>query len=1000
MSFRMPSAQGLPRPPRLGRGPKLLLPLVIAAVVLLTLGSVFTSFYTDLLWFRSVEFSKVFTTQLRTRLLLFVVFGLITAVVVAANVLVAYRVRPPFRPLSAEQQGLERYRVGIDPYRRWVLLAAAGVLGLMAGSSAASRWNVWLLWRNAVPFGQKDPQFGKDISYFTFTYPFQRFLLGFAFFVVVLSLLAAAATHYLYGGLRLQSPGDKLTPAAQAHLSVLLGVFVLLKAAAYWLDRFGLSFSRRGFVNTGASYTDINAVLPAKTILIFVAMICAALFFANVFSRGWALPSIGLGLLALCALLIGGLYPAVIQQFQVKPSEVDKERVYIERHIAATRTAYGIRPGADVDFKDYGGTLSGDVQSLRADKVTLPNVRLVDPNIVQQTYQQLQGFRNYYLFPDVLDIDRYNLGGVKREQVVAVRDINVNGLTPNQQNWINSHLVYTHGYGIVAAPSGTVDADGKPQFTESDIPRRGSLNITQPRVYFGENSPPYSVVGAPGRTTPRELDYPTSDESAQQKNTYDGRGGVEMGSRFRQLLYAYRFREKNLVLSSGVNSDSKILYIREPRARVQKVAPWLTVDGDPYPTVVNGRIVWILDGYTTTDGYPYSERRLLGDLTADALTRNSSSVAAQGQREVNYIRNSVKAVVDAYDGTVTLYRWGQRDPVLETWAKAFPGIIKDNPGAELRAHFRYPEDLFKVQRDLLTKFHVSDPNAFYTGSDYWKVPPDPTKTAGSADQPPYYLTMGLPGDRTSTFRLTSALVANARPNMAAFMTAESDPTTPTYGRLTVLQLPSNTQADGPGQVANNFESFTPAATELSLLRRGGSDVDLGNLLTLPLGGGLVYIQPVYVKATGATSYPTMKRVLVQFNGVISYKPTLSAALDEVFKTTTTTPPPDDPGSGSGPPAGGNVNAAVRSAIADASKAYADGQTALKAGNFTAYGEAQTRLQAALQRLSSLSRAPVATPTPSPSPTGTLAPSPTPPGTQPTGSPSPLASPAAFFPRLR
>jgi uncharacterized protein len=987
MTFRMPSGQGLPRPRRLGRGPKLLLPMVLLVVAALTLGSVFTSFYTDLLWFRSVNFSRVFTTQLRTRLLLFAVFGALTAVVVAVNVVVAYRLRPPFRPISAEQQGLERYRVGLDPYRRWILLGVAGLLGLMAGSSAGSHWSTWLLWRNAVPFGQTDPQFHKDISYFTFTYPFQRFLLGFAFFIVVLSLLAAAAAHYLYGGLRLQSPGDKLTPAARAHVSVLLGFFVLLKAAAYWLDRYGLSFSRRGFVNTGASYTDINAVLPAKTILIFVALICAALFFANVFSKGWALPSIGLGLLALCALLIGGLYPAIIQQFQVKPSEVDKERVYINRHIAATRAAYGIRPGSDVSFQNYGGTLAGNLQTLRSDKVTLPNVRLVDPNIVQQTYQQLQGFKNFYAFPDVLDIDRYNLGGTQQEQVVAVRDINVGGLTANQQNWINSHLVYTHGYGIVAAPSNIVDADGKPQFNESDIPVRGNLNVTQPRVYFGENSPTYSVVGAPGKSTPRELDYPTSGASGQQKNTYDGKGGVAMGSRMRQLLYAIRFKEKNLLLSSGVNSDSRILYIREPRARVQKVAPWLTVDGDSYPAVVNGRIVWILDGYTTSDGYPYSERRVLGDVTADALTRTSSSVAAQGQREVNYIRNSVKAVVDAYDGSVKLYRWGPRDPVLETWAKAFPGIIQDTATIppELRAHFRYPEDFFKVQRDLLTKFHVTDPAAFYSGSDYWKVPADPTKTAGSADQPPYYLTMGLPGDAVPSFRLTSALVANARPNMAAFVAVNSDPAGPTYGKITVLQLPSNTQADGPGQVANNFESFTPAATELSLLRRGGSDVDLGNLLTLPLGGGLIYIEPVYVKSTGATSYPTLKRVLVEFNGAISYKPTLSEALDQVFKTTTSTPP----SSGGTGPVTGNLSTAVKSAIAQASQAYADGQAALKAGDFSAYGQAQSRLQATLGRLTALTRA---TPTPTPTPTGSGSPTP---GTTPSATPSTAVSPAAL-----
>jgi len=957
MSFRMPSPSGLPRLPRLRRGPRFVLPLILLIITALVIGGIVTNLYTDLLWFRSVHYTEVFATRLRTQLMLFIVFGLLTAVVVGANLVIAYRLRPPFRPLSAEQQGLERYRVTLDPYRRRVLIVIVVLLGILSGSSAAGRWGTWLMWRNAVSFGRKDAQFGKDISYFTFTYPFQRFLLGFAFFVVVLSLVAAAAAHYLYGGLRIQSPGDKLTPAARAHLSVLLGVFVLLKAVAYWLDRYGLAYSKRGFVDTGASYTDINAVLPAKTILVFVALICAALFFANLFSRGWALPSIGLGLLVLCALLIGGVYPAIIQQFQVRPSEVDKERAYISRHIAATRDAYGLQLGKNVVIQPYGGTTTGDVKALRADKATLPNVRVLDPNIVQQTYQQLQGFRNFYAFPDVLDVDRYLQNGQPQEQVVAVRDINVDGLTSNQQNWINSHLVYTHGYGFVAAPSDRVDSDGKPQFSESDIPVKGNLNLRQPRVYFGENSPTYSVVGAPGKAAARELDFPTSTGTGQQRNTYDGSGGVTMGSRFRQALYALRFHEKNLVLSSGVNSDSRILYVREPRERVRKVAPWLTVDGDPYPAVVGGRVVWILDGYTTSDGYPYSERRTLGDVTADALTRSSSSVTAQGQVQVNYIRNSVKAVVDAYDGTVSLYKWGATDPVLETWAKAFPGTVKPTSAvpADLRAHFRYPEDLFKVQRDLLTKFHISDPGAFYNGSDYWKVPPDPTKSAGSADQPPYYLTLGMPGDPRATFRLTSALVANARPNMAAFLAVNSDPDSADYGKITVLQLPSNTQADGPGQVANNFESYTPAATELSLLRRGGSDVELGNLLTLPLGGGLIYIEPVFVKSTGATSYPTFKRALVQFNNKIAYKPTLGEALDEIFGTSTTTVTPPTTTPPTGPRVTGNVNAAVRVAIADASKAYADGQAALKANNFAAYGQAQARLSAALQRLSSLTQ---------------------------------------------
>jgi len=988
MSFRMPSSQGLPRMPRVGQGPKRLGPLVVLAVALIALVGVLTSVYTDLLWFRSVGFSSIFTTRLTTQLLLFAVFGILTAILVGANIVVAYRLRPPFRPLSPEQQGLERYRVALDPYRRWALLVVVGLLGLMSGSSSASHWQTWLLWRNAVPFGQRDQQFNRDISYFTFTYPFQRFLLGYLFFVVVLSLLAAAAVHYLYGGLRLQTPGDKLTPSARAHLSVLLGIFVLLKAVAYWLDRYGLSFSTRGFVNTGASYTDINAVLPAKTILVFVALICSLLFFANLFSRGWLLPSIGLGLLVLCAVLIGGVYPAVIQRFQVKPSEADRESPYISRHIAATRQAYGLVPGAkgDTDSEDYPGTPTSAVSALRGNKATLPNVRLLDPNVLEPTFQQLQGFKSFYTFPDTLDVDRYDIGGSTQEQVVAVRELDTTGLNINQRNWINEHLVYTHGYGIVAAASNNVDSVGQPLFTQSGIdasgkPNQNTLGLNQPRIYFGEKSPAYSVVGAPGKSTPRELDFPTNSGSGQQNVTYTGTGGVDMGSTFRKAVYALHFKDKNLLLSSGVNADSRILYIREPRARVQKVAPFLTVDGDPYPAVVGGRIQWILDGYTTSDGYPYSERTQLGEVTADALTRTSTSVAAQAQSQVNYIRNSVKAVVDAYDGSVKLYQWGPRDPVLETWKKAFPRIVSPQAQipADLLAHLRYPEDLFKVQRDLLTKFHITDPGAFYNGSDYWVIPDDPTKEGTKADQPPYYLTLALPGQTAAKFQLTTALLANNKRNLAAFISADSDPASPTYGRITVLHIPGNAPVDGPGQVQNTFKSFTAASTELSLLSQQGSSVDYGNLLTLPLGGAMLYVEPVYVKSTGATSYPLLRRVLASYNGVIAYKPTLAEALDEVFKTTASPTLPTQ----TGPPVTGNLNVAVKVAITEANTAYAEGQTALRKGDFTAYGAAQNRLQTALRRLSQLTKT---TATPAPSPSGSPSPGATP-------SASPLAAPS-------
>jgi uncharacterized membrane protein (UPF0182 family) len=966
VSFRTPTTPGLPRLPR---APRLVGPVIGALVALLLVLGVLTSVYTDLLWFRSVDYSSVFATRLRTQLLLFVLFGLLLAVLVGANMAIAYRLRPPFRPLSLEQQNLERYRVAMEPYLTPLLFISAGVLGVLGGLSAAGRWRTWLLWRNAVPFGQRDAQFHRDISYFAFTYPFQRFLLGFLFFALIVSLLAAAAVHYLFGGLRLQTPGDRVSSAAQAHLSVLMGLFVLLKAVAYYLDRFGLAFSPRGVV-TGPSYTDVNAVLPAKTILVFVAVICAGLFFVTLFSNRGLWPAVGLGLMVLLAVLIGGVYPAIIQRFQVAPSEANKEAPYIARNIDATRKAYSLDR---VEQRPYAGVATGDLGKLRADQKTLPNIRLLDPNELQQTFQSLQSLKTFYTFADTLDIDRYTIGGRQTDQVVAVRELNPGGLPTD--NWINRHLVYTHGYGFVAAPGTQVDVEGRPKFSALNLPQQGAIEVTQPRIYFGESSPTYSVVGAPSGAPPGELDYPGSgtDTDEQVRNSYNGKGGVAMGSGFRRLLYAFHFREKNLLLSNGVNSASRILYIRNPRERVQKVAPYLRLDGDPYPAVVDGRILWILDGYTTSDGYPYSQRSSLGELTQDTTVTTSEAVVAQPRDQVNYIRNSVKATVDAYDGTVSLYAWDDKDPVLRTWMRAFPGTLKPKSdiSPDLEAHLRYPEDLFKVQRELLTRYHVARPLDFYNGTDFWKVPPDPTRKGTSISQPPYYLTVAVPGSDRASFSLTSPLVAKNRPNLTAFLAVNSDPGAD-YGKMTLLELPRNVQVNGPGQVANNFESDTDASKELTLFRGGGSKTVEANLLTLPVGNALLYVQPIYVQASGGESYPTLKRVFVAFgdNPKVGFAPTLSGALDQVFGVTGPTTPP--PGNGTPPPTGTAGNAALRQAIADANAAFLAGQEALKTGNFAAYGAAQARLKEALARAAAASgsgggASPSPSPTASPSP---------------------------------
>ena len=966
--FSFPRPQQVPRLSRRGR--RVLL-AVVALALLVLFGSAYVALETDYLWFQSVGFGSVFSRRLTTQIVLFFTFGVPFALLVGANVVTAYRLRPAHRPASQEQQQLEALRAVLHPFRVWILGAVLVVLVLITGSAATGRWKTWLQWRNGVSFGSKDPQFHRDISYYAFTLPMQRFLLGMLFAVVVVSLLAVLATAYLSGGLRPQTAGPKVTPAVRAHLSVLLGVFVLLKAWAYWLDRYGLNFSRRGFVNTGASYTDVHAVIPAKTILVVLAVICAGIFFANVRIRNWRLPAIAFGVMAIGAIVVGGVYPLLVQQFSVRPSEADKEAPYISRNIEQTRLAYGLQPNVTVKTKPYTGVHAGDAKALRGDQQTLPNLRLLDPTELPDTFQQLQGFKSFYTFPSTLDVDRYGAGDKQQEQVVAVRDINLDGLAAGQQSWINQHLVYTHGFGFVAAASNTVQADCTPVFDQSDIPPTGSLATGfEPRIYFGETSPTFSIVGAPSGSKDRELDYPDNSGIGQQNNTYQGKGGVSVGSTWRRLLYALRFKDKNLLFSSGVNGSSRILYVRDPRDRVAKVAPFLTLDSDPYPAIVGDRILWIVDGYTTTDGFPYAARTSLSSATNDTLaqTRGGRPVG-----EVNYIRNSVKATVDAYDGTVTLYQWGPRDAVLETWKKAFPGIVQPQSAipADLLAHLRYPEDLFKVQRTLLTKYHITDAHSFYAGTDYWLVPDDPTrelqKPQVKVPQPPYYLTLAMPGQASASFQLTTSLLQNRRPNLAAFVSVDSDPTSPDYGTMTVLQLPSNAQVNGPGQVANEFESFTPASTELSLLRNGGSRVDLGNLLTLPLGNSFLYVEPVYVKSAGATSFPTLKRVLVSFNGAIAYQPTLAAALDAVFGGSAPSPqPPGPPGGG-----GGTVSPSVASLIAQLSAAQATAQQALRDGDLAAYAVAEKRVATLIAQLAAEAKKPAAgaSPSPSPSPSG-------------------------------
>jgi uncharacterized membrane protein (UPF0182 family) len=991
VSFR-PS--GPARPPA-GRAPAALLrwPRLIAAVLatlvaIAVIVAIVAGIWTDYLWFGAVHYSSVFGITYGTRWAMFFVTGLFMVLVVGANAVLAYRLRPIYQPAPAADRASDAYRMAIDPHRRLLLGALLAAIGLIAGVTGAGAWRTWLLFVNQVPFPTTDPQFHMNLSFFVFTYPFIRLVLGYLFAAVLLSLLMAAGVHYLYGGLRLQGRRPRVTMAAQAHLFLLFGVFVLLKAVSYWFDRYGIDFSQRGTVTTGASYTDVNAVLPAKTVLAVIAILCALLFFAGAARRSAMLPAVGFGLLVLSAILIGGLYPAIIQQFVVKPNELAKESPYIQREINSTRQAYGIT-AATTAVQPYLATSTEPAAALGDQVAALPGLRLLDPDVVSPTFQQLQQVKSYYQFPDTLAMDRYRLPGdgpLPQDTVVAVRGMG--GPPAGQANWINTHLVYTHGFGFVAASANRIAPNGNPAFTESQIPPRGALRVRQPRVYFGQQENSYAIVGGTPGGHREELDYPTQNGAGQQNTTYEGHGGVAVGSPLRRLLYAVKFRELNILLSGAINGRSQILYDREPLARVAKIAPFLTLDGETYPVAADGQIWWVVDGYTSTDLYPYAQRLGLAQATATS-DAPGGSVAGQAPGQINYLRNSVKAVMNAYTGRVTLYAWDPADPILRAWMRAFPGVIQPKSAipAELLRHLRYPPDLFEVQRQVLTQYHVTQAQSFYGGQNFWAVPNEPGSQPGS--QPPYYQTMTMPGAPTA-FSLTTSLVQRGRQNLAAFAAVDSDPLSAGYGTIRVLQVPQDTAILGPQQVQSTFESDPTVSQQLSLYRQNGSKVIEGNLITLPVGGTLIYEEPIYIQAAASGgsstsgSYPVLKRVAVSFDGNVGFGATLAEALQQVvpgYPGATGAAPGGSGGGGSG---GGAVSGAVRGYLAQAEADYARAQAALAAGHWGQYGSDLAAMKAALDKAQHAAQASPA-PSPAASPSGSPRASP---------SRSPRATPSA------
>ncbi|MGO4598271.1 UPF0182 family membrane protein [Terrabacter sp. 2RAF25] len=951
--------------------------LVVAAALLVVI-AIAAQFWTEVLWYQSVHFSGVFTTQLLTKLLLGVVGGLLTAAMVWSSIHVAFRSRPIYAP-SPETQAMEHYRQLVEPMRRTATVAAPLAVGLFAGLSAATQWDTFLLWRNSNPFGTQDPEFKLDISFFVFDLPWINFVVAFLTMILVIGFITAAFTHYLYGGI---VAGNKMrsTHAARVHLSAIAAALVLVRAVAFWVDRYNLATAESTKI-TGIQYTESHAIIPTKGILAVAAVMCAIMFLTTIWTRSWRLPLVGVAVLAVIVVAVGGIYPALVQSLKVRPSEKSLEVPYIQHNIDATRAAYGFNT---IEVKPYDTKTVAERNALRDDAATVPGIRLIDPNVVTPTFKQLEASKGYYQFADVLDVDRYQLNGKSQDTVIAARELDLSGVPEGQRNWLNDHTVYTHGYGLVAAKGNTREDDGRPTFIESQIGTQGALGKYEPRIYFGESSPEYSIVGG----DKQEFDYPDPRGTGQINTTYAGTGGVALDG-IKRLAYAVKYREINFLLSNAVNNDSRILDHRTPRDRVQRVAPWLTLDGNAYPTVVDGRVLWVLDGYTTSANYPYSEMTTLDTATEDAVTSTRNSVRAVQAGQVNYVRNSVKATVDAYDGTVTLYQWDEKDPILKAWMSIFPDSVKplsDIKGS-LMQHLRYPEDLFKVQRTLLQKYHDTDASSFYGGQNFWRVPDDPTQS--DFLQPPYYLSLAMPDQARPAFSLTSTFMPTGDRNvLSGFLAVDGDAGSQSgkkadsYGTMRLLETTGGS-VNGPGQVFNDMRTSAVTSNDASLGRQltlaqfisttssTGASVIFGNQLTLPVGGGLLYVQPIYVQArsSGSGTYPRLSAVAVAFGDKIAWAGSLDAALNDLFGGSgvqagdngtgtppTSTPTPGTTGTPSQTPTGtatsqaGTPNApALTKALSDAEAAYAEGEAALKRGDFAAYGQAQTKLKDALKR---------------------------------------------------
>ena len=969
------------RRPKVGPG-------AITVTVLVLLGLFVyaaSSFWTEILWFQQMHATRILLTRWGVIAGLAVVGVVLSVAVLRIMIGLAHRHRVSSKRGEAAAN-LRQYQDAIEPFKKLAFWLVALVLGIPAGLRLAEGWQTVLTWLNATPFGKTDPIFGWDISFFVFTLPFLELVVSFLLHLVILSLVVSIVASYLYGGLQVV-PRPHATVPVRRHLGILAAVASVIIGVQYWIGRYSL-LTQSGDNIDGAMYADVNATLPAHSILAAISIAVAALFLVAAFRGTWRLPTIGVAVTVVAALVIGGAYPALIEQFRVRPNARSLNAPYIQHNIDATLEAYGLD---DLDYQTYDATTTAQPGQLREDSESTSQIRLLDPQVIRKTVQQLQQSRPYYSFDSGFFVDRYTINGERRDTVISMRELNLAGLSQEQQNWVNRHTVYTHGFGVVAAYGNSITSDGLPSYWEQSIPSKGEIGEYEPRVYFSQSAPDYSIVGGPEGTPNQELDYPDDNApGGQVSTTFKGNGGPSVGNVWNKLLYSIKFGSTDIFFSSQTNEESQILYDRDPLLRVAKVAPYLTLEQKAYPAVVDTdgdpstpkRLVWVVDAYTTTDSYPYAQHQSLSSSTVDSRSQSVGQYIQENS--INYMRNSVKAIVDAYDGSVRLFQWDEKDPILSTWMKIYPGSVesKQNISADLMGHLRYPEDMFKVQRDLLTSYHVRDASDFYTGGDRWRLAEE-TSTAATANgastatmsssqqqavrvQPPYYLTMQMPGQQSAEFSLTSVFVPGGeskREAMAGFLAVDSETGSEAgkvregYGKLRLIALPSSTTVPGPGQIQNAYDTNQTIASQLNVLNLSDSTVIRGNLLTLPVGGGLLYVQPVYIQGSGGANYPVLRFVLTAFGNRVGFAPTLAESLDQTFGGDSAAKvaggdQSTDKNKGGGDQqnqAESEPSKQLASALQDANQAIQDGQNALKNNDWAAYGESQKRLNDALTK---------------------------------------------------